>query len=71
MGGHSATQPVASSGNRAIVQAFYQTALNDRDADGSARWIGATYRQHNPLIADGYDGLRQYLELACPQLLAL
>jgi predicted SnoaL-like aldol condensation-catalyzing enzyme len=48
--------------NEAVVRAFYQKALNDRDADAAAPHVGATYRQHNPLIEDGYAGLRKYLD---------
>ncbi len=48
--------------NKATVQAFYQKALNDRDADAALPYVGAAYRQHNPLIGDGFEGLRKYQE---------
>ena len=48
--------------NKATVRAFYQTALNDRDADAAVPYVGTSYRQHNPLIEDGYEGLRKYLD---------
>jgi predicted SnoaL-like aldol condensation-catalyzing enzyme len=44
------------------MRAFYQTALNDRDADAAVPYVGTSYRQHNPLIEDGYEGLRKYLD---------
>ena len=46
---------------KAIVRAFYETALNQRDADAALPYVGVGYRQHNPLIEDGYPGLRKYL----------
>ncbi|MEI9929505.1 MAG: nuclear transport factor 2 family protein [Rhizomicrobium sp.] len=48
--------------NKTIVQAFYQKALNDRDADAARSSIGTTYHQHNPLIGDGLEGLHKYQE---------
>jgi predicted SnoaL-like aldol condensation-catalyzing enzyme len=46
--------------NKAAVRAFCQTALNDRDTDAAVPYVGTSYRQHNPLIEDGYEGLRKY-----------
>jgi predicted SnoaL-like aldol condensation-catalyzing enzyme len=48
--------------NKATVRAFYQTALNDRDADAAVPYVGSSYRQHSPLVEDGYGGLRKYLD---------
>jgi predicted SnoaL-like aldol condensation-catalyzing enzyme len=45
----------------AIVRAFYETALNQRNADAALGYVGAHYRQHNPLVEDEYAGLRKYL----------
>jgi predicted SnoaL-like aldol condensation-catalyzing enzyme len=50
------------SENKAIVQTFYQKALNERDANAARSYVGGTYRQHNPLISDGLEGLRKYQE---------
>jgi predicted SnoaL-like aldol condensation-catalyzing enzyme len=44
-----------------IVLAFYEKALNQRNADEALQYVGARYRQHNPLIEDEYVGLRKYL----------
>lgn len=46
---------------KATVLAFYETALNQRDADAAIQYVGSHYRQHNPLVADEYPGLRKYL----------
>jgi predicted SnoaL-like aldol condensation-catalyzing enzyme len=43
-----------SEQNKAAVKAFYDLAFNDqRPAEAAAKYIGATYRQHNPGAADG------------------
>lgn len=47
--------------NKALVQAFYQKALNERNADAADGFLGDTYKQHNPLIEDDRAGLRKYL----------
>jgi predicted SnoaL-like aldol condensation-catalyzing enzyme len=44
-----------------IVLAFYETALNQRNADDALQYVGGHYRQHNPLVEDEYPGLRKYL----------
>jgi predicted SnoaL-like aldol condensation-catalyzing enzyme len=47
--------------NKALVQAFYQKGLNERDADAADAFLGDRYVQHNPLVEDGPAGLRRYL----------
>ncbi len=47
--------------NKEIVLDFYQKALNDKDFDAASKYLGK-YIQHNPLAADGPDGLRGFLE---------
>jgi predicted SnoaL-like aldol condensation-catalyzing enzyme len=47
--------------NKAPVPAFYQKALNERDADVADTFPGDSYVQHNPLVEDGPAGLRRYL----------
>jgi predicted SnoaL-like aldol condensation-catalyzing enzyme len=43
-----------SEQNKSIVKAFYDLAFNDqRPAEAAAKYIGPTYRQHNPGAADG------------------
>jgi predicted SnoaL-like aldol condensation-catalyzing enzyme len=46
---------------KATVLACYEAALNQRDADAALQFVGSQYRQHNPLVADEYGGLREYL----------
>jgi predicted SnoaL-like aldol condensation-catalyzing enzyme len=46
--------------NKTLVQAFYQKALNERDADAAGASFGDHYVQHNPSVEDGPAGLRRY-----------
>src|SRR5882724_7952019 len=47
--------------NKQTVLAFYDAAINRRDFAAASRFIGARYVQHNPLIADGPEGLKAFL----------
>ncbi len=38
---------------RDLVLAFYEAALNEKNAEKAAKYLGDVYIQHNPLIADG------------------
>jgi predicted SnoaL-like aldol condensation-catalyzing enzyme len=55
--------PTASklTSNKQAVLRFYETAFNDKDIDAVPALVGDPYTQHNPLIADGVDGLRARL----------
>jgi predicted SnoaL-like aldol condensation-catalyzing enzyme len=47
--------------NKKRVVAFYEKALKERDAESALRlYTGNSYRQHNPLIEDGKEGLRNF-----------
>jgi predicted SnoaL-like aldol condensation-catalyzing enzyme len=48
--------------NKAITVAFYQKALFDGDVENAFRiYAGASYRQHNPLIEDGMEGVCKFV----------
>jgi hypothetical protein len=44
--------------NRKAVLESYDLALNKKDADAAFKYLGPTYTQHNPTVADGFDGWR-------------
>ncbi|WP_327095566.1 nuclear transport factor 2 family protein [Nocardia vinacea] len=43
--------------NRQTVLAFYEAAFNAKNFEAAAEFFGTHYTQHNPEIADGFDGL--------------
>jgi predicted SnoaL-like aldol condensation-catalyzing enzyme len=49
--------------NKKIVIDFYDKALNQKDFEAAAKYIGPRYIQHNPLAADGPDGLKRLVTL--------
>jgi predicted SnoaL-like aldol condensation-catalyzing enzyme len=51
-----------SEKNKAAVVAFYQKALNDKDVETAFRqYAGEGYKQHNPLVEDGEEGVRKFV----------
>ena len=57
---HAAESEVAKS-NAATVVAFYNKALNDKNAEAAIAMMGPTYTQHDAHIADGKVGFRQFI----------
>ena len=47
--------------NKKIVAAFYDAALNKKDFDAASKYLGARYTQHNPVAADGPEGLKAFI----------
>lgn len=56
-----AAEPPKLSDNKATVIAFYEKALNDKDADAAIAMMGPTYTQHNARAPDGKEGFRQFI----------
>ncbi len=48
--------------NKRVVVAFYEAAINDKDFDKAAQYLGPHYIQHNPSAPDGIEGLRGFIE---------
>jgi predicted SnoaL-like aldol condensation-catalyzing enzyme len=48
--------------NKQTVLAFYEAALNKKDAEAAARYLGPKYVQHNPSAADGVEGLKAFVQ---------
>ena len=44
--------------NKKAVLESYDLALNKKDADAAFKYLGSSYKQHNPTVADGFDGWR-------------
>ncbi|MDH4108999.1 MAG: nuclear transport factor 2 family protein [Gammaproteobacteria bacterium] len=54
----------AEERNKEIVVAFYNAAINDKDFEKASQYLGDVYIQHNPLAADGPEGLKSFLTFA-------
>jgi predicted SnoaL-like aldol condensation-catalyzing enzyme len=48
--------------NKRTVLAFYDAALNRSNFDEAAACFGPHYIQHNPMIKDGIEGFRSFLQ---------
>jgi predicted SnoaL-like aldol condensation-catalyzing enzyme len=47
--------------NKKNVVEFYNQALNEKNFDAASKYLGARYTQHNPVAADGPEGLKGFL----------
>jgi predicted SnoaL-like aldol condensation-catalyzing enzyme len=57
----SAANTIVSEANKNVTLAFYKQALLEGDAENAFRmYAGTPYRQHNPLIEDGMEGVRKF-----------
>jgi predicted SnoaL-like aldol condensation-catalyzing enzyme len=47
--------------NKQLVSQFYDLALNQKNFDAAAKFLGPRYVQHNPRATDGPEGLKAFL----------
>jgi predicted SnoaL-like aldol condensation-catalyzing enzyme len=47
--------------NKALVVAFYDAAINQKDFDAASQYLGPQYVQHNPTAQDGAEGLKGFI----------
>jgi predicted SnoaL-like aldol condensation-catalyzing enzyme len=47
--------------NKKNVVEFYNAVLNEKNFDKAATYVGATYIQHNPVGADGLEGIKGFI----------
>lgn len=47
--------------NKSTVRALYEAALNKKDFQEASKYLGSKYTQHNPLAADGPEGLKAFI----------
>jgi predicted SnoaL-like aldol condensation-catalyzing enzyme len=51
-----------SEANKTTVLGFYKKALLERDVENAFKLYGGpTYRQHNPHVEDGMEGVRKFI----------
>jgi predicted SnoaL-like aldol condensation-catalyzing enzyme len=48
--------------NKEIVKKFYDLIINKKDFEAARPYIGPRYKQHNPLVKDYPEGLREFIE---------
>jgi len=48
-------------GNKKKVAEFYEQAINKKDFDAAAKYLGPRYIQHNPTAPDGAEGLKGFI----------
>jgi predicted SnoaL-like aldol condensation-catalyzing enzyme len=47
--------------NKKTITAFYDAVLNQKDFDKASQYLGSRYTQHNPIAADGPEGLKGFV----------
>jgi predicted SnoaL-like aldol condensation-catalyzing enzyme len=57
----AAAQAQQPEANKKAVVEFYNKALNDKDFEAASKYLGARYTQHNPVAADGPQGLKAFI----------
>jgi predicted SnoaL-like aldol condensation-catalyzing enzyme len=48
--------------NKKNVVAFYEAYINQKDFEAASKYVGSRYIQHNPLGADGLEGIKGFIQ---------
>ncbi len=56
------SQKVMEANKKAALE-FYDLAINKKDYEAASRYLGADYKQHNPLVGDGREGFKAFLAM--------
>jgi predicted SnoaL-like aldol condensation-catalyzing enzyme len=56
-----AADPAQMDANKKAVVEFYDLAINQKNFEAAAKFLGPRYVQHNPRAADGPEGLKAFL----------
>jgi predicted SnoaL-like aldol condensation-catalyzing enzyme len=48
--------------NKEIVKTFYDLIINKKDFESASQYMGKRYKQHNPLVGDGPEGLKVFIQ---------
>ena len=57
----AAVQAQSLETNKKNVVEFYNQALNEKNFEAASKYLGARYIQHNPVAADGPEGLKGFI----------
>jgi predicted SnoaL-like aldol condensation-catalyzing enzyme len=58
----TANAEASEEANKAIVIAFYNAALNEKNWEKASKFIGPRYVQHNQAAVDGPEGIKAHIE---------
>jgi predicted SnoaL-like aldol condensation-catalyzing enzyme len=62
-GAAHAETPAEIEANKQAVLGFYQAALNDKNFESAAKFLAPNYKQHNPTLSDGPEGIKKLTEI--------
>lgn len=57
-----AADALQQEANKKNVVEFYDKALNQKNFDAASKYLGPRYTQHNPVAADGPEGLKAFVQ---------
>ena len=49
--------------NKKTALEFYNLAIYKKDYEAASKYLGAGYKQHNPLVGDGKEGFKAFLAM--------